>query len=306
MRGLTKDKVIKDSMLREEDLEQIDSTIYEPKREELIARTILNVKTDIDAGVESFGYDKLSESGEAKITAYGTDDVPLVDADLDRVTQKVVSIEDGFRLKKQELRAARLSGRPVESTKAAVARRVIAETENEIVFLGNSDHDIDGLVNAASINTYDVPIDSDGDGTEWQYKTGLEIIADIRDARKKVNSVTGFNSDSLGLPSEQYQQLEKPINDYNTNTVMSYLNEMGWFDRIFETSFLEGADPDGANDCGLILDTEPENMEIALPLDVERGDPFVERNNDVTIALEERLGGLILRYAKAICRFDLI
>lgn len=293
-----------DTMLLEQDLENIDNVLYEAKEEELIARTILNTKTDIPSGAETYGYDKLSKEGSAKVTAFGANDIPLVDADLERMQQKIVSIENGFKIKKQELRAAREAGRAVEPTKAGVARRIIAERENELVFVGDSQLGLEGLVNATGLNTYDVPQDSDSDGTEWQYKTGLEIISDIREARKKVNSVDGQSADTLVLPGDQYQELEKPVNDYNTGTVMSYLDEMGWFDRIVETSYLVDADPGGSNDVGLILDTSPENMQLLLPLDIQRGDPFTERNGDQTFALEERCGGVAVRFATAICRFD--
>lgn len=296
----------KDEMLLEEDLQAIDDTLYEPKEEELIARTFLDIYDGIPEHAETYSYDQYTRQGEAKRSTTGADDVPYVDNDKTRTDQKVISIETGFKIGKQELRAARANGRTVDTEKAETGRRIISADENSLVFLGDDAFNIDGLVDASGINTYDVPTDSDSDGTDWQYKTGQEIIDDIREARATVNANDGFSVDTLILPSTQYQMLEQSYNDYNAQTLMAYLDEQGWFDRILEISDLEGADPAGDNDVGLVLDTTPSNMQLGLSVDMERSDPYRKENGSYSVRLEERLAGLILRRPTAVCRFDLI
>jgi hypothetical protein len=293
-----------DSMFRKKDLEQIDEILYTANKEELVARAIINVDDDNHPAVETVGYDTLSESGAAKVTANGATDIPLVDGDIERGAQKVVTIESGFKITSQEKRAAEMLGRDIDTNKAAIARRVMAEKENSIVFEGDAELDIPGLVNAANINTLDVDTDSDSDGVEWEYKTGFEIIKDIREARKKVSKRPGFIPNVLVLPPDQYERLQDPINETNVNTVMSYLENMGWFDEIVSTSSLEGADPDGDNDCGIILDNNPAYIELALPLDIYRHEEIKMDNNDIRINLEERFAGALIRYPLAVCRFD--
>jgi len=295
-----------DEMLLQRDLEAIDDTLYEPKEEELIVRTFLDIYDGIPEHAEVYKYDQFTRKGKAKRSTTGADDVPFVDNDKTRAEQQVISIESGFMIERQELRAARANGRNVDTEKAETARRITAEDENDLVFLGDSDLGIEGLVNAAGINTYDVPTDSDSDGTEWTYKTGQEIINDIREARAKVNKQDGYEADTLVLPSEQYQELAKPYNDYNSETIMSYLMEQGWFNRILEISYLEEADPDGANDVGLVLDTTPSNMQLGLAIDFQRDEPYRHANGSYEVRTEERTCGLILRRPLAVCRFDLI
>lgn len=296
----------KDEMLLARDLEAIDDVLYEPVEEELIVRTFLDVYSDIPEHAEKYMYDRYDRQGKAKRSATGADDVPLVDNDKTREEQKVISIENGFKIEKQELRAARANGRNVDTEKAETARRIVAENENDLVFLGDSELGIEGLVNADGINEFDVPEDSDADGTEWSYKTGQEIISDIREARAKVNQHDGYNADTLVLPSEQYQELSKPYNDYNSQTIMSYLMEQGWFDSILEISYLEDADPDGDNDSGLVLDTSSSNMQLGLAIDFQREEPYRLPNGAYQVRTEERTCGLILRRPLAVCRFDLI
>lgn len=296
----------KDEMLLERDLEAIDETLYEPVEEELIVRTFLSVYDNIPEHAETYSFDQYTRQGSAVRTPTGADNVPFVDNDKTRTDQKVISIENGFKVEKQELRAARANGVAVDTDKAETARRIISENENELIFLGDADLGIEGIVNASGINTYDVPQDSDSDGTAWEYKTGQEIITDIREARAKVNVNDGYNADTLILPPAQYQKLDEPYNDYNSETIMTYLQEQGWFDRILEISYLEEADPGGANDVGLVLDTTPAYMQLGLALDMERGEPYRLPNGAYQVRLEERTCGLILRRPAAVCRFDQI
>ena len=304
MKGLTDEGEVRgDSMLLEEDLEAINDVLYEPKEEELIARTFLDIYDDIPVGAENYSYDQYTRHGSAKRTPTGADNVPLVDNVKKRQTQKIISIETGFKIEKQELRAARDEGRDIDTSGAETARRTVAEDENDLVFLGDPSLGVEGYINADDINTYDVPQDEDEDGTEWENKTGEEIIDDVREARAKVNEQDGYNADTLILPPKQYQALSKPYNNYNSETIMTYLQEQGWFDDILDISMLKEAAP-GDEDCGLVLDTEPSNMQLGLAIDMEREEPYRLENGAYKVRVEERTCGLILRRPAAVCRFD--
>ena len=65
--------------LEARDLQAIDKVIYQAPQEELVARTMFNVKTDINPGAETYAYNVMTRSGAAKIIANGADDLPLVD-----------------------------------------------------------------------------------------------------------------------------------------------------------------------------------------------------------------------------------
>lgn len=292
-----------DSMLLEEDLEHIDETLYEPMEEELVARTILSIYDQIPEGAEEYSYDKFTRQGSAKITPTGADDVPLVDNVKERVSQKVVSIENGFKIEKQELRAARDNGQDIDTDKAATARRIISEKENDLVFNGRSAIGVEGLVDADDIHTYTAP-DGEGGDTEWEEKTGEEIVADIRNARAKINELDNFNADTLVVPGSQYEELEKPYNDYNAQTIMAYIDEQGWFDEIVASSYLEGENHDVGDDVGLVIDTDSDKIQIGLAIDMQREEPYRLPNGSYLVRVEERTCGTIIRRPKAICRID--
>lgn len=285
------------------DLEVIDNTLYEPKYEELTARQILDVKSDVAPGAETYAYNVMTRSGVAKILGNSSDDIPLVDTDMRRVFQRIYSIVTGFTYTVQEQRQAQLTGTSVDASKAGVARRAVSEKENRLTWIGDSDYDIQGLANAEGIQVLPVePVTEGQADTEWTKKTGEQIIADIRSLRSKVQKLPGHNVDTLVLPPDQYEQLEAPYNEYNNQTIMQYLRSQNWFSRIVRAPELEGKG-EGDSDAMLVLDSARENVELLVPMDIERHEP--EWNFPRwKFAVEERCGGVIIRYPMAIARGD--
>ena len=293
-----------DALLTNDDLDAIDNTVYEAKERELTARTMVGLKTDIPEGAETYSYDKVTKKGAAKIFAYGADDVPLVDADIDRHHQGIYGIVVGFTIDIQEKRAAKMAGRPVETTKATAARRAISEKENDFFFSGSSEHKAEGLTNVTGIQTFSVPQNSGSTSTNWADKTGEEIVEDIRQAKKKVNLKPGMVADTLAIPDDQYEDLDKPFNSDNPQlTIRNYLQNQGWFDRIISVPELAGKG-DGGTDCFMVYDSSPDVVEMGLPLDIYRHAPYNKENLSSQVNLEERTAGAIVRYPLGICRAD--
>ncbi|WP_420215015.1 major capsid family protein [Listeria monocytogenes] len=87
------------------DLQAIDNVIYEPKQEELTARSVFPQKFDVNEGAESYSFDVMTRSGVAKIIANGADDLPLVDVDMVRKSVPIYSIGIGLSYTVQDLRA---------------------------------------------------------------------------------------------------------------------------------------------------------------------------------------------------------
>lgn len=294
-----------DGMMTNRDLESVDKVVYEAKEEELTARTVVTLKTDDPEGAETISYDKMTKKGAAKIFAYGAaDDIPLVDADVERHTQKVFGIVVGFSIGIQEKRAAQMANRPVDTTKATASRRAVAEKENSFFYKGSAAHKAEGLINHTGIQTMPVAQNKEETSTKWKDKTGEEIINDIREARKKVNSLPGFTADTLLLPPDQYEDLDKPVNAENYHmTIRKFLQEQGWFTNIVRVADLEKAG-DSESDCLVVFDSSREVVELSLPMDITRHPEVLLNNLSSQINLEERTGGAVVRFPLGICRAD--
>ncbi len=289
--------------MRSMDLEALDNTLYEPKYAELKARSVLSLKTDIPAGAETYAYDVMTRSGVAKILANDSDDVPLVDIDKRRETSRIYSIVTGYRVNVQELRAAQMTNYPVDTAKAGVARRAVAEKENRLVWIGDPDYNIKGLVNMTGIQTTSVAAGAKG-STKWSQKTGAEIVEDVRKTRSLVTVLPSMADTplTLALPAAAYEEAGKRYSDYDNRTVLDVIRSYGWFESIVSVPDLAGQGT-AASDCMLIFDASAENMQLVLPMDLMRHEPEWKFPN-WKVAVEERCGGALVRYPMTIARGD--
>lgn len=293
-----------DAMVSTKDLESIDNVLYEPKESELTARTIVSIKSDDHEGDEVISYDMITKRGAAKIFAYGSsDDVPLVDVDLERHSQKVFGIVSGFTINIQEKRAASKNNRSIDTTKASAARRAIAEKENSFFYIGSSAHNAKGLVNATGIQTYSVPQNEGATSTKWKDKTPKEILTDIRTTRAKVNVKPGINPDTLLLPPDQFEMLDEPLNDTTNMTIREFLDKQKWFKKVISVAQLVGVG-DAETDSMVILDSSSEVVQLSVPMDITRHPELPVNSFTSQFDVEERCGGAVIRYPLGICRAD--
>lgn len=290
-----------DALIRPEDLEAIDRVVYEPKKEELIGRTLFNVKSDVPAAAETYGYDVITRSGSAKVLAPGADDIPLVDADKRREKVDIYSIAAGIRYSVQEIRQAQATGIPIDAMKAETARRAIAEKENRIIWHGDKKYNIPGVVNAEGIQTLAVD-NGAGGSAKWKDKTGREIVSDLRKARSLVNRLPGHKANTLVLTPAGMEALETEYNSNTDKTVLEYIRDQDWFSNIVATSDLEGQG-DAGTDCFLVLDNSPSVIQILITMDIVRH-PEEYKFPNYKVPFEERLGGAVVRYPMAIVRGD--
>lgn len=291
-----------DSLINPRDLKALDRRVFEPKQSELKARSIFALKTDIPAGARTYSYNILTRSGAAKILAAGASDVPLVDADLAEDTVKIYSIAAAFGVDIQEVREANMLGISIDTTKAELVRKAIAEKENQIAFSGDAKYNIKGLTDITGIQ---VLAASQGESTKttWKDKTGEEIIDDLLTAKGKVDILNGHEADTLLLTPSAKQQLQRKIyNEFTKQTALQYLQSENTFARIETVNDLKGKGTAGT-DCFVVLDSSADVVELGIPMDIMRH-PQEYAFPRTKVPFEERTTGLIVRYPMAICRVD--
>lgn len=291
--------------LRALDLEQLDNVLYEPKYEELTARQCFDIKSDVPAGAETYAYNVMTRTGVAKIMANGADDLPLVDVDLKREHVDIYTIAVGYAYTVQELRAAQMSTMPLDTARAAVARRAIAEKENKIAWIGDSKYNIHGAVNATGIQTQSVSQNAGSTSTKWVDKTSEEIVEDVRKLRKLITVLPGHASTGslcLCVPADQYEELNRRYSDYDSRSILQVIQGYNWFSMIHRVPDMKGVGTAGS-DSMLIMDCSPEVMQLLISMDLTRLDPEWKYPR-WKVPCEERLAGVIVRYPMGIARGD--
>ena len=242
----------------------------------------------------------------------GTKDVPFVGESGGRESQKVYTIAAGLRYEPQELEAARAKARPLDSVRQDAARRFIHEAEDRLVFLGDKKHAIPGLLNHPKAGRASA-LESGEGGTAaekrlWKNKTSMQMLEDLWNAVQQVNGRDGvFKADTLILPPEHEMRLKKPLGEAaNLLTVQKWLETEGmYFQRVLSTSAvarnISGLKVDSVNvDSLIVMDSRREIAEIALPRDIQVGQPVYDALGNVEMVISERCAGAVIRYPAGI------
>jgi hypothetical protein len=298
-----------DAILRKEDLLSIENTLFEAKEEELVLRSFIDIDTNFNPNAEEIGYDWYSRTGSAKIMATGASakDIPFVDEKGGRVTMKVYDAVTGIRFKYNELRSmqakAALGKGPavlLDTLRVKSARRFVAEAENRIGFVGNGPFKIPGLLNHPGVTSVNVAAGA-STKTTWADKTPDEILADLLLAKGAVEEGDLFRARVLVLPSAQKNLLLKRLSATDSTTILKWLESEGaYFERIITTSFTKSAN-NGINfDAFMVLDNDPEVVQLSLPQEMQLGDPVYDLMGNSEQAVFERIAGIMLRHPTAV------
>jgi hypothetical protein len=301
-------------LLREQDLKQIEQTLYTPVESELVARRILRVNTNYNKFATSIGYHWYSKKGSAKILAAGAGakDIPFVSEDGGEEIRKVYDIVTGIRFSLKEIEASQMRSAQtnvpsvrLDMLRSETARRFIAETENRIALVGDLTYKISGLINHVGINIEDVGQGAfSGTAAQkrlWKNKTPKEKFLDLMKARTVARQKGKFVPDTCVLPPDQFDMLDEPFSDSGNMTVRSWMNSQGLnIPKIFSAQEL-GLDYNGYGvDCFLMLDSRPFVAELAVTRELELFNPVYDILGNSEQAVMESLAGVILRHPEAV------
>jgi hypothetical protein len=307
-----------DSIFSQDDLLQIESALYAAKKEELVARSFLSVNQNFASYAYEVGYDWYETTGQATVIAAGStaDDVKYVGEKGGREQLRVLELRTAIRFTESERnmdQAKRAFGKgnsvQLDTLRVATARRLIAEEENRIIFVGHKANKVSGILNATDINSVDVADGTAGSGVakkNWANKTNTEILVDLLSAKTALEKDGFFKARVLVLPPEKYLRLLKPYSDTHPMTVLSWLTSEGmYFEKIVSTNAVN-ATHNGlkisttAVDAFLMIDNNPEVIEIGLPQDITIREPLLDEWGTSVQGIYERTTGIILRHPKGI------
>jgi len=287
MKSLLNDSYVQDAMLRPEDMEDLDKTLYAPKREQLIARQVLPLKEDVPEWAETHKFDKYYSEGSSKIVYHIGDDLPKTVVDDNDHSISIVEIADSYMIAKKRLMAARAQGIPLEDTMVKEVRRNVAEKENTVLFQGDSDANLSGLCDYGGSVTLD-----NGD---WVTGTSdaQKIYEDVKQMAVDLEKQDGdFQARTLILSKSAWEVANTKYFTSGGRRISAYdeIANSDLFDNIYKTSYMSS----GVNDV-MVLDNREENMAFVLPQDLDSMQPR-DRGLYYDVPVWERLGEVLVRY----------
>lgn len=292
----------------ERELLSIKARTYDVLYPELLARQLFPLDSTTDTGAQSVSYQSWDHAGMAKLIANYSDDLPNVEVNMKETIRKIYSEGIAFGYSIQDVRSARMAGKPLEQRKANAARRQLLQLENALAFDGDAATDIPDFINGANYNVV-TPVDGGGGTTDWLSKTADEIIADVSSMTASIrdgsNGVEAPNT--LIIPETQYTHISTtPRSSTSDTTILDFLLKSNPFiTTIMPCYNLKGKAPVSAGydseDVGILYDRNPDKLWLETPQDVEM---FAAQEKGLTFEIPShmRTAGVIVAYPKSIAR----
>ncbi|EMF82182.1 PF09950 family protein [Leptospira weilii serovar Topaz str. LT2116] len=273
-----------------------------PKKEELKLRKIARVKADFPSYAREIGYDVDNGEGGAVVTAAGAKpkDIPFVNESVERVIQPAVDFITAISYTEDEIEAAmakRLLGKgpayPLDQRRVEKARRYVSEKEDYTGFNGNKALKVPGIVTSAGYKV---------EGPNFaSLATAKAMLDELHRGKTVIEKDDVFKARTLMLTPEDKGRLLKPLNDYTSITLFEWFKANGlYFDNILTSTALRKENNVLNRDLFLVLDSDPEVLELAVLKDITLGKPVTDYTGETKMVVTERFGGSIVYYPEGI------
>jgi len=284
----------------ENELRFVKARAYDVVYNELMARTLFPVSSEVDPGAESITYEQYDYVGVAKLIHAYASDLPSVEITGKQFVRKIWSEGISFNYSIQDVRAARYAGKDLNARKARAARRQMLALENKIAFHGDEEAGIPGFIMHPNILTADA-------AEAWTVSNQASILADLqamviaqRDATKGMES-----GNTLLLPDEQYTIMATTRLDSTATetTLLDYvLQKFPFIENVVSCYELKGAG-EGGEDCAILYRRDPEKLTLEVPQDVEFLDPQLD-GFMYKVPVHARTAGVMIYCPLSIIRLD--
>jgi hypothetical protein len=279
-------------------LEYIKGKTYDILYPEMHAMRLFPISTEAGAGAKTITYHQYDSVGMAKIIANYAQDLPSANVTGKEFTSNIRGVGVSYQYDVQEVRYAQFAGVPLETRKAAAARRAHDEKINQLAWYGDADHGVPGFFTNANIPGYTIPADGTGSSKLFSAKIGTPDLI-IRDVNGIINSVRiqskGVHvANELWLPIAQFALLEStPRSSTSDTTIMEFLRRVNpgvTFKAILE---LDNALSSNTLDTMVAIDNSAENLTLELPMPLMQHSPQQE-GLAFKVPMESRVGGIII------------
>lgn len=275
-----------DGVFFQRQLEHIQAQSYDVLYPDLAGRNLFALNTEGGEGVNTITYRSYDKKGEAHIIAGKVKDLPRADISGKEYSIFVKSIGSAYGYSRQELAAAKLTGLPLDAQKANAVRRAYEEKVNQLIWFGDADNNLGGLLGGAAgapwstiPNAQVAGAAAGGNSTVWGVdKTPDEVIADLTDACAEMFSSTKM----LHRPNMILMDVTKFNYIMNTpRSLQSDTSILDWFlnnnmfitskDQIKPVNELDGVfgatpGPTTGNAAGfIVLEAKEENLRVREP-----------------------------------------
>ena len=296
-----------DSAFIERQLEAVKAKSFDVKYANLQARSFIPVSHETPSGAETVKFNSYDMFGLAKVIASYANDLPRADVKVAEYRQAIKSLGCSYGYNVQELRAAQMSGLPLEQRKANAARRANEQAVDSIAALGDTVNGLPGFLALSSTLTY-TPANSAALGTAvWSGKTGQEMLADLVNATSKIVVTTKDveHPTTWLLPIAQYNLIANTnLNTGIAATVLShFLATNPYIKEVLPWYRLTNAGSGGAIDRAVCYVRDADHLWLEIPQEYEQF-PAQQDGLEFEIPCHSRIGGVLCPYPSSVLYMD--
>lgn len=305
--GIRFDSADAASIYMARELDAVKTKSYDKKYPRFNALIIFPVNSDANPGAETITFYTYDMEGFAKIIHDYATDLPRADANGQSHTVPVFGVGVEYGYSNQDLRAARMAGKPLDAKKAEAARFQNDNVTNKIAWAGDAASGLLGVLSTAqNIPVFNITAGATSNKTKWLEKTADEILADVKAMYAQVSQTTMDveRPDTLVLPTDVYTALSMTRIPDTDETVLSFVQKHApYLKEIVSAAELNAnstetnpyAAVSNGSGVALLFTNDPDKLELNIPLAFTQGQ--VERRGlEVVIPCESRVAGVIVFY----------
>lgn len=237
-----------DSPLSTDEWRQLDETVVEIARRQLVGRRFIDIYGPLGEGIQTITNDVFDESRIGGLNLRG-DSLELTQPSR-RVSLTIPILYKDFVLYWRDISQARTLGMPLDLSAAANAAAGCALMEDDLIFNGSAQFDLPGLMNAKGRLTH---LKSD-----WM-ESG-NAFADIVEARNKLLKMGHSGPYALVVSPELFSLLHRVHKGTNVLEIEHVRNLVT--DGVFQSPTIKGR-------AGVLVATGRHNLDLAIAEDFD-------------------------------------
>lgn len=249
-----------DSPLNETQWHELDETIIENARRNLVGRRFIDIYGPLGSGVQTIINDVYENTGLGKIDLHG--ESLEVSNPSRRVNVTIPLLYKDFQLYWRDLAQAKTLDIPIDFSAAANASSQLALLEDDLIFNGSKQFDIEGLMNVKGRLTH---IRND-----WM-KSG-NAFADVVEARNKLLQMGNTGPYALVVSPELYALLHR-VHEGTNVLEIEHIREIV-SDGVFQSPVIKG-------NAGVVVATGRQNLDLAIAEDFDSAYMDTENMNHI-------------------------
>lgn len=237
-----------DSPLTNEEWNQLDATVIDMARRQLVGRRFIDIYGPLGEGIQTITNDVYDESRFGGLSLRG-ESLEMTQPSR-RVSMTIPILYKDFMLYRRDVAQARTLGMPLDMSAAANAAAGGALMEDDLIFNGAAEFDLPGLMNVKGRLTH---LKSD-----WM-ESG-NAFADIVEARNKLLKMGHSGPYALVVSPELYALLHRVHKGTNVLEIEHVRNLVT--DGVFQSPTIKGR-------SGVLVATGRHNLDLAIAEDFD-------------------------------------